>query len=77
MRNAKGWERGAISCFDGAGGTRTDTALVKAGSAGLGMHMEGEGGSGRGSSGEGNCSSMPIAVYLKSRVGSCTAEVVK
>ena len=77
MRNAKDWERGAISSFDGAGGTRTDTALVKAGSAGLGMQMEGEGGSGRESSGEGNCSSMHIEKYLKSPVDSCTAEVVK
>ena len=70
MRNAKDWEKGALSCFDGSGGTRTDTALVKAGSAGLGMHMEGEGGSGRESSGEGNCSSMHIEMYLKGRVGS-------
>jgi hypothetical protein len=76
-RNANDRERGALLCSDGSVRTWTDTALVKAGSAGLGMHMEGEGGSGRESSGEGNCRRMHIAVYLKSRVGSCTAEVVK
>ena len=77
MRNAKGGERGALARSDGAGRTWTDTALVTTGSTGCGMHMEGAGGSGRGSSGEGNCRSMHIAVYLKSRVGSCTAEVMK
>ena len=77
MRNAKGREKGALARSDGTGRTWTDTALVTAGSAGRGMHMEGAGGSGRGSSGEGNCSSMHIEVYLKIRVGSCTAGVMR
>jgi len=41
-----------------------DTALVVDGSVGRDMGMEGAGGSGRGASGEGNCSSMHIEIYL-------------
>jgi hypothetical protein len=74
-RDSRGRQKAEHSRSADARGTRTDTALVKAGSAGLGMHMEGEGGSGRESSGEGNCSSMPITVYLKNRVGSGIAKV--
>jgi hypothetical protein len=76
-RNAKGGERGALGCSDGAGRTWTDTALVTAGSVGSGMQMEGAGGSGRGSSGEGKCRSLHIAVYLNRRVGSCAAGVMR
>ncbi len=72
-RVARGGSKGALS--DGTERTWTDTALVAAGSTGRGMHMEGAGGSGLGSSGEGKCRSMPIAVYLKSRVGSGIAKV--
>ena len=64
-------KKGTLS--DGTGRTWTDTALVTTGSTGCGMQMEGAGGSGRGLLGEGKCRSMHIAVYLKSRVGSCTA----
>jgi hypothetical protein len=64
-------KKGTLSA--GTGRTWTDTALVTTGSTGCGMQMEGAGGSGRGLSGEGKCSSMHIAVYLKRRVGSCTA----
>jgi hypothetical protein len=74
-RNANDRERGALLCSDGSVRTWTDTALVAASSTGRDMHIEGAGGSGFGSSGEGNCSSMPIAVYLKSRVGSGIAKV--
>ena len=77
MRNAKGRGRGELARSDGDGKTWTDTTLVTAGSTDCGRHMKEAGGSGRGSSGEGNCRRMHIAVYLKSRVGSCTAEVVK
>jgi len=76
-RNATGGKKGALTLSDGTAGTRTDTALVTTGTTDCGRHMEGAGGSGRGSSGEGNCRRMHIAVYLTSRVGSGTAEVVK
>jgi hypothetical protein len=71
MRNSMAGERGALGRSDGAGRTWTDTALVTAGSAGRGMHMEGAGGSGRGSSGEGKCRSLHIAVYLKTNRFVC------
>jgi hypothetical protein len=76
-RNATGGKKGALTLSDDTAGTMTHTALVTTGSTDCGRHMEGAGGSGRGSSGEGNCRRMHIAVYLKSRVGSCTAEGVK
>jgi hypothetical protein len=65
-RNARIGRRGTLS--GGAGRTWNEAALVAAGSAGLGMHMEGAGGSGRGSSGEGNCSSLHMEMYLRIRV---------
>jgi hypothetical protein len=72
-RVARGGSKGALS--DGTERTWTDIALVTTDSTGCGMQMEVAGGSGRGSSGEGKCRSMPIAVYLKSRVGSGIAKV--
>ena len=67
-------KKGTLS--DGAERTWTDTALVTTGSTGRGMQLEGAGGSGRGSSGEGNCSSLHMAMYLRIRVVSCTAGVM-
>ena len=80
-RVARGGSKGALS--DGTGRTWTDTALVTAGSTGVGMHMEGAGGSGRGSRGGGKfrtihigCTSQESSRFVYCRSGEVNRSVV-
>jgi hypothetical protein len=68
--------QGALALFGGAERTWTDTALGTESSPGRGTLSAEAGGSGRGSSGEGNCSSLHMEMYLSIRVVSCTAGVM-
>jgi len=68
--------QGAPALFGGAERAWTDTALSTESSPDRGTRSAEAGGSGRGSSGEGNCSSLHMEMYLRIRVVSCTAGVM-
>ena len=68
--------QGALALLGGAERAWTDTALGTESSPGWGTLSAEAGGSGRGSSGEGNCSSLHMEMYLRIRVVSCTAGAV-
>jgi hypothetical protein len=67
--------QGALALFGGGERAWTDTALSTESSPGRGTLSAEAGGSGRGSTGEGNCSSLHIEMYLGIRVVSCTTGV--
>lgn len=67
--------QGALALFGGT--ERTETALGTECSLGWGTLSAEAGGSGRGSSGEGNCSSLHMEIYLSFRVVSGTAGVLR
>ena len=69
--------QGALALFGGAVRAWTDTALGTESSSGWGTLSAEAGGSGRGSSGEGNCSSLHMEIYLIFRVVSGTAGVMR
>jgi len=69
--------QGALALFGGAVRAWTDTALGTESSSGWGTLSAEAGGSGRGSSGEGNCSSLHMEMYLIFRVVSGTAGVMR
>jgi hypothetical protein len=68
--------QGALALFGGVERVWTNTALGTESSPGWGTLSAEAGGSGRGSSGEGNCSSLHMEMYLRIRVVSCTAGVM-
>ena len=65
--------QGALALFGDAERAWIDTALDTQSSPDRGTLSAEAGGSGRGSSGEGNCSSLHMEMYLRIRVVSCTA----
>ena len=69
--------QGTLALFGGAERTWTDTALGAEISPGWGTLSAEAGGSGRGSSGEGNCSSLHMEMYLSFRVVSGTTGMMR